>query len=317
MKYFVGIFVFIIVLFFYLHINHHLTKSNDLEVYTIEKPSKDKLDEICNLRQPIIFDYYNEEIANKGTLKYFNSKYSAFDIKIRDITNNDDTSEMYLPLVLREGINVFQNDNDKKYITENNYDFLEETGAIKVFSYNDMFLRPPLVSKCDYDFMSGTAESHTPLRYNLTYRNYFYVTQGSVNVKLIPPNAGKYLQEKKDYDNFEFKSPINPWNVQEKHRNEYEKVKALDVELKEGMILYVPPYWWYSIYYSKMSSICSFKYGTFMNTLSILPELSMYLLQGQNIKREIAPKINSNDKSNDLGEKKPVNLEQKLKQQDN
>ena len=83
---------------------------------------------------------------------------------------------MYLPLVLREGINVFQNDNDKKYITENNYDFLEETGANKVFSYNDMFLRPPLVSKCDYDFMSkGTAESHTPLRYNLTYRNYFFM----------------------------------------------------------------------------------------------------------------------------------------------
>ena len=177
MKTFLSIFIFCVVLFLYLHIHHQLNISNDLEVYTIEKPSKDKLDEICNLRQPIIFDYYNEEIANKGTLKYFNSKYSAFDIKIRDITNNDDTSEMYLPLVLREGINVFQNDNDKKYITENNYDFLEETGAIKVFSYNDMFLRPPLVSKCDYDFMSGTAESHTPLRYNLTYRNYFYDTR--------------------------------------------------------------------------------------------------------------------------------------------
>ncbi len=173
MKYFVGIFVFIIVLFFYLHINHHLTKSNDLEVYTIEKPSKDKLDEICNLRQPIIFEYYNEEILNKANLKYFNSKYSAFDIKMRDITNEDDTSEIYLPLVLREGINVFQNDSDKKYITENNYDFLEETGGIKVFSYNDSFLRPPLVSKCEYDFMCGTAGSHTPLRYNLTYRNYF------------------------------------------------------------------------------------------------------------------------------------------------
>ena len=32
---------------------------------------------------------------------------------------------------------------------------------------------------------------------------------------------------------------------------------------------------------------------------------------------EIAPKINSNDKPNDPGEKNPVNLEQKLKQQDN
>ncbi len=65
-----------------------------------------------------------------------------------------------------------------------------------------------------------------------------------------------------------------------------------------------------------MSSVCSFKYGTFMNTLSILPELSMYLLQGQNIKREIAPKLNSNDKkekTTDLGEKNTNNLEKVLK----
>ena len=34
-----------------------ILRLNDLEVYEIEQPSKDKLEEICDLRQPVIFDY--------------------------------------------------------------------------------------------------------------------------------------------------------------------------------------------------------------------------------------------------------------------
>jgi hypothetical protein len=52
--------IFCLVLFFYLHIYFHLKTSNDLEVYEIEQPSKDKLEEICDLRQPVLFDFYNE-----------------------------------------------------------------------------------------------------------------------------------------------------------------------------------------------------------------------------------------------------------------
>ena len=44
--YFIAIFIFCVVLFLYLHIYYHLKTSNDLEVYTIEKPSKNKLEEI-------------------------------------------------------------------------------------------------------------------------------------------------------------------------------------------------------------------------------------------------------------------------------
>ena len=35
---------------------------------------------------------------------------------------------------------------------ENNEEFIEETGLLKTFRYNDSFLRPPLVSICKYDF---------------------------------------------------------------------------------------------------------------------------------------------------------------------
>ena len=62
MKYVISILIFCVVLFFYLHINHHLYKSNDLEVFTIENPSKDKLEEICHLRQPVLFDFDNPTV---------------------------------------------------------------------------------------------------------------------------------------------------------------------------------------------------------------------------------------------------------------
>ena len=61
MNYIFNIFIFVIVLFLYIHIQFQLKTSNDLEVYNIEKPSKDKLEEICDIRQPLVFNYNNEE----------------------------------------------------------------------------------------------------------------------------------------------------------------------------------------------------------------------------------------------------------------
>ena len=39
-QYFIFVFIFCVVLFLYLHITYHLKCGNDLEVYTIEQPSK-------------------------------------------------------------------------------------------------------------------------------------------------------------------------------------------------------------------------------------------------------------------------------------
>ena len=33
--------------------------------------------------------------------------------------------------------------------------------------------------------------TQTPLKYELNYRNFFLVTQGSIKVKLIPPKSAK------------------------------------------------------------------------------------------------------------------------------
>lgn len=271
----------------------HLKTSNDLEVYTIENVSKDRLEEICNLKQPVLFDYRNENLLELANITKMEELYGAFDVKIRNIEKKekDEESEVYLPILLSEVVKLFQNKINNKIIIENNADFLEETGLLKTFRYNDSFLRPPLVSICKYDFMSGSEESYTPLRYNISHRNYYLVTSGLVHMKLIPPKNGKYLQKENDYDIFEFGSPVDPWEVQEEYKPEFDKVKVLDLELRPGQIINVPPYWWYSIKYKKVSSICRFEYRTYMSTVSILPNLLLGLLQQQNIKREIADKI--------------------------
>ena len=142
MNYFIAIFIFCVVLFLYLHIYYHLKTSNDLEVYTIERPSKNKLEEICDLRQPVVFEFSNERLLESCNLASLDDNYGAFDIKLRDIQQKDDNSELYLPFLLKEALKVFQDDKNAKYITENNGDFLEETAAIKNFRYNDLFFDP-------------------------------------------------------------------------------------------------------------------------------------------------------------------------------
>ena len=296
LKYFIAIFIFCLVLFLYLHIQYHLKTSDDLEVYTIERPSKETLEEICNIRQPVIFEFHNDRLLESCNLATLDDNYGAFDIQVRDVTNKDDNTELYLPFLLKEAINIFRQDKNEKYISEKNQDFLKETGAVKNYTYNDAFLRPPLVSKCIYDLMTGSLGSKTPLRYDLNYRNFYYVTSGKINIKIIPPHNSKYLYPVKDYDNFEFRSPVNVWDVQSDYKADFDKVKVLDVSLSKGEIIYIPAYWWFSIEYEKISSICAFKYRTFMNYLAISPEIVLSMLQGQNIKRDIVKKVETDEK---------------------
>ena len=63
---------------------------------------------------------------------------------------------------------VFLKKMKKKYITENNSDFLTETGLKKAYSYNDGFYRPQLVSSCNYDLVCGSKSVTTALRHSLS-----------------------------------------------------------------------------------------------------------------------------------------------------
>lgn len=289
MEIIVSAFIFCIILFLYLHIQFHLKTSDDLEVFEIEQFSKDKLEEICDLRQPVLFDLDNSnKIIDSTNKTVLLNNYPVFEVKVRNTNETGATVSTYLPLQLKMAAKLCEEDTASSYFSENNSDFLLETGIIKHFQYNDELLRPHMVSNCYYDVVFGSQGTVTPFRYEINYRNYFMVTQGELRVKMTPPRNGKYLSETKDYELMEFISPINPWSPDAKHLADFDKVKCLEIVLLPGKCLYIPAYWWYSFKLNKDTSISCCKYRTYMNNAAVLPHLWMYLLQNQNVSHKIA-----------------------------
>jgi hypothetical protein len=306
----IGFFIFCIILFFYLHIQFHLKTSNELEIYELDQASKEKMEEICDLRQPILFDCdeYGEKIINTTNKNILLKNYPVFEVKIRDNIDDMNESELLVPLPLHVATRLFEEDKKSAYFSEGNYEFLQETGAIKNMSYNDSILRPYLVSNCYYDVLMGSKNVETPFRYEINYRNYFIVTQGSIRIKMAPPKSSKYLYPINDYENLEFKSPINPWSIQEKFKADFDKIKCLEIVLTPGRFLFIPAYWYYSFKFEENTSVSCFKYRTYMNNIAISPQIFMYSLQNQNVERKIAKKIDIPITSEKLNESSLIDV---------
>ncbi len=322
----ISVFVFAIVLFFYLHICFHLKKSNDLEVYEIMQPSKDKLEEICDLRQPVVFDAVNkgtderssdnndafqEGIALKRyfSYDYLLNQYPSFDVNIASVSVSStaaagqDSLQSFFPLKLGTAVHLFSScsggdsgcsgagDNGsseaattdtegKKHFSQNNQEFLNETGLIKQFRYNESLIKPYLLASTKYDLWMGSKNIRTPLQYELNYRTFFFVSEGEITIKLSPPMYTKYMNERKDYETLRFTSAIDLWNPSIDNA----KIKSLEFKVGAGKMIYVPAYWWYTVRFDMEKTVlCQFQYRTYMNIMSIVPQLFLHILQIHNI----------------------------------
>ena len=310
----IGFFIFCLVLFFYLHVQFHLKTSNDLEMYEVDQPSKDRLEEICDIRQPVLFDFDSQKIVDSSSRSYISNNYNAFEVKIRNVREEDPNVELYIPLPLHAAVKLFDEDKTATYFSENNKEFLEETGVIKNLKYNDEFLRPYMVSNCNYDIIMGSNRVCTPFRYEINYRNFFLLTEGSAQIKIAPPQSTKYLYPIYDYENFEFRSPVDPWSPQPKYSADFDKMKCLEFTLVPGKTLFIPAYWWYSIKFNSNTSISCFHYRTYMNNAAILPYIGMHALQIQNVKRNVVKKASIKELNTEIIN--PIETQEELYNQD-
>jgi hypothetical protein len=317
LKGFIAFFIFCLVLFIYLHVHFHLKVSNDLEVYEIDQGSKDKLEEICDLRQPVIFEFDSARVMELSRRPALLTDYPAFELKIRNVAlaeagSGSVVSEPYVTLPLHAADKLFGEDTSGVYYTENNAEFLDETGVRKTFQHNDAFLRPYMVSNCSYDILFGSEGAFTPFRYEINYRNFFLVTDGMVEIKMAPPKSTKYLSPVYDYEEFEFRSPVNAWNPQTQYVTEFDKIKCLEVKVQTGQTIHIPAYWWYSIKLHKNASVSCFRYRTYMNNVAISPYIAMYTLQINNVKRQVVKTKSEDDDAEHEDEKVE---EQKVEEQ--
>jgi len=271
--------IFLIILTLYFHIVYHLKKSNDLDIYETIYTNKQQLENICKLRQPIIFNYLALPSCERETL------LSSFPNKEINVINNK--SRETIPLKISDSFELFKK---ASYYSCNNQSFLEDTNIFSFMKKMENDIKPLFTGKSIYDLLIGANKSYTPLQYEINYRNYFLVTDGSVKIRFAPPNSEKYLEPEIDYETLLVSSPINVWtndnetNDKDKNEKKLQNIKFIDIIVPKGKMIHIPPYWWYSIQFLEEASIVSFKYRTYMNILTILPQIFLQILQLQNIK---------------------------------
>jgi len=125
------IIIFIIILFLYVQITHQYKRSEDLEIYEMDYTSNQYLQEVCELKQPILFEYgsihpdYFEAIR-LDTLNVSNEH----DIKVRESADfyNESENLDFIVLPFQNCQQLLTTDTKAAYFTEMNDDFLTESG---------------------------------------------------------------------------------------------------------------------------------------------------------------------------------------------
>ena len=282
-----SLFLFLLVVFVYIHIVAQWKKSEDLEIYEMDYVNATHLHEICSVKQPVMFEFiHNPEFYHRIQLSKM-EKFDNYDVKLKDIrdywkpVHPESTAVDYVVLPFHSAQKLMESDTNSRYISEGNSEFMEITGLEYVCSSMDAFLKPHLHLYSKYDLMMGSKHATTPLRYH-THACYFVTpTSGKIRVKMTPWKSSRYLHPVKDYDQYEFRSTVNIWNPASNHQNDMDKLRFLDFEVQVGYILSIPPYWWYSIRYSTDSGtcVCSITYDTVANAAAHSYDWVQYYLQ--------------------------------------
>ena len=279
MDFWTNVILFFLILIFYLHLQHEWKRGEDLEILEMDYISNKDLQDICKLKQPVLF-----QLTETEQLFSFVPDEKD-DVIIKDIRDyyrdTNETSIQGISLTYKSANGLFTTDPHSYFFSENNTDLHFPDSSKKTF---DSLLSPPLTVSSKYDYLFGSANTYTPVRYHTESCRFLTVLPGQgIRIKMVPWKNRSHFSPIKDYENYEFWSKTDIWKYTS---------KSLEFDVKPGYILYIPAFWFYSIQFIKVaaeetdmriSSVISFQYITAMNLIANLNHYVLYFLQQQNI----------------------------------
>jgi len=282
MEFWTNVIVFFLLLIFYLHLQHEWKKSGDLEIFEMDYISNKDLEDVCKLKQPVLFqvDHWRE----MTTLLTFvpDEKDEVIVKDIRDYYKPDVNAVDGIFLSYKSAFGLCSTDTNRHFFSENNAEILDKCENVKKM---DALLAPSLNVTSKYDYWFGSANTNTPTRYHYDTSLFLLVLPGQgIRIKMCPWQNVNQLHPIKDYEHYEFWSKVDLWKNT--------KIKSLEFDVKPGFMVYIPSYWFYTIQYIKIeageedtpiSTILCFQYTTVMNILAHLHHYTMYFLQQQNV----------------------------------
>jgi hypothetical protein len=265
--------IFFIILFTYIHLQHQLKTGEDMDIYEYEYESQKGLLEITQFKQPILFaldlpstreNPYLDPMFVKDKRDYFKD------------TNRVDS----ISLTSRSARGLIDTDPNSLFYSDRNQTSIAESDIWKKwFESIDSYLQPAFTLYKECNVLYGSQKTQTiPVHYKESH-SYLYLPRETnathIRVKMTPY---KSVATVSDYTYYEFWSKTNLFKTE---------VRCLDFMVKPGYILYVPPYWFYSIeFQDKVNEVCMVKYTTGANFLANAKHIGMYFMQQQNIQEK-------------------------------
>ena len=297
----VTVVIFIVLFFMYVHITAHYKKNEDLEIYETDYTTNQDLQDVCNVKQPMIFDFRPcfPEHADIHLDKLC-EKYDKYLVKVKDCNDYWAIPSMEVvdavPLSLGNYRTLAMTDSKSRYYTDGNEFFVEDSGLHSIMvDKMDEYLKPNFTVYKTYDMITGSAGTCMPMQYHNHLRRFVFVTTGKLHVKMTPWKSSKYLHPITDYENYEFRSLTNVWkpdaNKSDKIRADYDRIQFLNFDVHAGYVIYIPPYWWYSFQFSENnanSMILTATYDSAMTMVANSSDLARHFLQLQNNKEIVA-----------------------------
>jgi hypothetical protein len=278
-----SVLIFIAVLILYSQIIFQLKKGDEIEIYETDYTTNKDINANANLKQPFVFQFgeYDTNLKSMPLSKLV-AEQGSFDVFVKETADyHADRPPTSVVLSLSATNGLMKTDTTGKYFSSGNQYFIEETGIQRYYQQLDKYLEPALSVFSRYDLLLGSAGATTPLTYHTFERRYIYITGGKYLVKMTPWRSTKYMAINKNYRDYEFSSPLNVWNAQPAYDSGYSKMKFLEFNIEAGQVVYVPPFWHYSLkMVGEDDHVCHvFDYSSPMNIMSNVFNIGHHLFE--------------------------------------
>lgn len=274
--------IFIVVLFVYVHVQFQLKTSTDTNVFELDGVIENRIDDVLNLKQPVVFRAAaaaapNSELLDAFTKNGILAPLKGADINVARSTGPDCPADnIRISASIESSTKLF--DTEDKYYSDRNGNAMKRLPAatLRTLCTHTEQMKPPFCSKTSHDMIFGTQGATTRLQYSIMFRNYFTATNGTVHVKLIPPTTLPDLAITPDYYDMEFSTAKHIWSD---NAPDAAKWDVKDVTLYKGQTLSVPPYWGYTIRLTTPNAfVVSTKYTTYMTDMATIHHTALHWL---------------------------------------
>jgi hypothetical protein len=257
MVYLATILVFVLVVFFYMHVSHQRRVIYDKEVAYLDIKSPAVLDEVCELRVPFIFNRPIDNLRSAGLTfnEIKNSKTQDY-ILLHELSGNNMVSSM-------QNWQYFVENIDDNSISASPNHVLKHSMFDKVNRKYEQFLRPYMCILTENKVIIGNNKSTSGYNCSSSGRRFYTCTDGEVEVRLILPENTSDCDDKQN-------ALLNS--------NDY-----VSVVLKSGSVLSVPP----AIYANDKSVIMEQQYRSIINLVANIDTLGLSLLKRLNVQKKI------------------------------